>query len=261
MIKNCNPDFLEKMKHAVDQNIQKITRQSENMSISERYNKIINAVHEVCTTFLKPPRRKSQYWFSSEDGQIDELLETRRKARREYLQTNKQESKDSYEKSKSAVRQALRTMENNFWKKKCEEMQHYADRGDTHKLYQEIKHVYGPKQCKLLPQSFLKKDGSLTSSKTETLERLQEYYSELFNRQPILAVEKIDKYLEQIKKPTNWALDVEPCMKELHDVFKSMKNHKSTSQDPIPVEIYKYLKSDLLNKEIYQIVLECWKHG
>jgi len=36
-----------------------------------------------------PPRRKSQYWFSSEDGQIDELLETRRKARREYLQTNK----------------------------------------------------------------------------------------------------------------------------------------------------------------------------
>ena len=92
------------------------------MSISERYNKIINAVHEVCTTFLKPPRRKSQYWFSSEDGQIDELLETRRKARREYLQTNKQESKDSYKKSKSAVRQALRTMENNFWKKKCEEM-------------------------------------------------------------------------------------------------------------------------------------------
>ena len=170
------------------------------MRISERYNKIINAVHKVCTKFLKPPGRKSQYWFSSEDGQIDELLETRRKARREYLQTNKQESKDSYEKSKSAVRQALRTMENNFWKKKCEEMQHYADRGDTHKLYQEIKHVYGPKQCKLLPQSFLKKDGSLTSSKTETLERLQEYYSELFNRQPILAVEKIDKYLEQIKK-------------------------------------------------------------
>ena len=50
-------------------------------------------------------------------------------------------------------------------------------------------------------------------------------------------------------------------MKELHDVFKSMKNHKSTSQDPIPVEIYKYLKSDLLNKEIYQIVLECWNTG
>ena len=54
LIKNCNPDFLEEMKHAVDQNIQKISRQSENMSISERYNKIINAVHEVCTTtFLK----------------------------------------------------------------------------------------------------------------------------------------------------------------------------------------------------------------
>ena len=56
LIKNCNPDFLEEMKHAVDQNIQKISRQSENMSISERYNKIINAVHEVCTSFLKPPR-------------------------------------------------------------------------------------------------------------------------------------------------------------------------------------------------------------
>ena len=137
-------------------------------------------------------------------------------------------------------------------------MQFYADKGNTHKLYQEIKHIYGPQKCKMLTQSFLKKDGSVTSSTTETLERLQEYYSELFNRKPIIIADKIEQYLERIKKPTNWELDIEPSMKELHDVFKTMKNHKSTSQDPIPIEIYKYLNSKILSKEIFHIILECW---
>ena len=47
-------------------------------------------------------------------------------------------------------------------------------------------------------------------------------------------------------------------MKGLHDVFKTMKNHKSTSQDPIPIEIYKYLNSKIPSKEILHIILECW---
>ena len=93
---------------------------------------------------------------------------------------------------------ALKTTENNFWKKKCKDMQFYADKGNTHKLYQEIEQIYGPQKCKMLNQSFLKKDGSDTSSTTETLERLQEYYSELFNRKSIIIADKIEQYLERI---------------------------------------------------------------
>ena len=99
-------------------------------------------MYKVRTTFLKPPSWKSQYWFDSEDGQIKEFIDTRRRACKKYLQTKPQESKNRYTKSKAVVRQALRTMENSFWKKKCEDIQLYADKGNTHKLYQEIKHIW-----------------------------------------------------------------------------------------------------------------------
>ena len=90
-LKNCKLDLLEGMKNAVDQKIQKISSHLGKMCISERYNKIIEAVYEVSTTFLKPPSRKSQYWFDFEDGQIVELSDTRRRACKEYLQTKLQE--------------------------------------------------------------------------------------------------------------------------------------------------------------------------
>ena len=101
-------------------------------------------------------------------------------------------------------------MENNFWRKKCEDMQFYANRGDTHKLYKAIKHTYGPKQSKNLTQTFIKKDGNPTSSPIETLQRLKEYYSELLNRQPSIHTEKVDMYISRNFKDQyagNWTMN------------------------------------------------------
>ena len=94
------------------------------MCISEQYNKIIEAVYEVRKTFLKPPKQKSQYWFDSEDGQKEELIDTRSRAWKEYLQTKLQEQKNWYNKSKAIVRQVLRTMENNFRRKNTKTRNH-----------------------------------------------------------------------------------------------------------------------------------------
>jgi len=47
-------------------------------------------------------------------------------------------------------------------------------------------------------------------------------------------------------------------MDELRKIFFSMKNHKTTSVDMIPVEIHKYAESKILKTETYKLVLECW---
>ena len=149
-------------------------------------------------------------------------------------------------------------MENKFWKEKYEKMQYYANRGDTHQLYKEIKKSYGPEKSTYITSTFLKKDGTITKSTTESLDRLQQYYSELLNRQPFIETSKIDQYLSQFCRPTNWTLDEEPTFKEFKDTLKAMKNHKTTAVDPIPVEIYKYVTSKKLQFEIHLIILECW---
>ena len=167
---------------------------------------ITDTVFEVCSEFLKPTKRKHSYWFDFEDTNIDQLLKQRTCQRQAFLKSRTKDSEFQYKQSKLRVRKYLRNMENAFWKKQCEQLQVYANRGDTHKLYKQIKRSHGPQQSRRLSQSFLKKDGSTTSSTDEALERLQEYYSELLNR----------------------------------GIIKHMKNHKAISVDPTPIEIYKY---------------------
>ena len=150
-------------------------------SISERYNLITDTVFEVCSEFLKPTKRKHSYWFDFEDTNIDQLLKQRTCQRQAFLKSRTKDSEFQYKQSKLRVRKYLRNMENAFWKKQCEQLQVYANRGDTHKLYKQIKQSHGPQQSRRLSQSFLKKDGSTSSSIDEALERLQEYYSELLN--------------------------------------------------------------------------------
>ena len=68
----------------------------------------------------------------------------------------------------------------------------------------------------------------------ETLERLQEYYSELLNRSPKISI-NIDSYLAEFARPTNWTLDSIPTIEEFSGIIKHMKNHKATSVDPTPI--------------------------
>ena len=110
----------------------------------------------------------------------------------------------------------------------------------------------GPKQSKNLTQTFIKKDGNPTSSPIETLQRLKEYYSELLNRQPSIHTEKVDMYIQKFQRPICWKLDNESTMDELRKIFFSMKNHKTTSVDMIPVEIHKYAESKILKTKNLQ---------
>ena len=72
-------------------------------------------------------------------------------------------------------------MENNFWEKKCNEMEQFSAKGNTRAFFESLKTIYGPAQSKKLVLYFKKTDRTLTQSISESLERLQEYYSALLN--------------------------------------------------------------------------------
>ena len=108
-----------------------------------------------------------------------------------------------------------------FWENKCKEMQYFAEKGKTHQLYKAINQAYGPKHSKNFTQTFLKKDGNPTTTPTESLERLQEYYCELLNRQPVIAVEKLDGYLQNFQKQIKWELDDVPTRFEMEKSLKA----------------------------------------
>jgi len=152
----------------IDKRLEHVLCDQTNISITQRYNAITETVYETCTEFLKPPSRKNQYWFDYGDQHIEILLNKRRQARKDHLSKNSNKTKTIYQDCKLHVRKYLRTMENKFWKEKCEKMQYYANRGDTHQLYKEIKKSYGPEKSTYITSTFLKKDATITKSATES---------------------------------------------------------------------------------------------
>jgi len=102
----------------------------------------VNAVYEVCSKLLKPPKRKCQYWFDYKDPHIETLLDQRRALCKDYLKRKTERSKIRFKNAKIKVRSALRQMENKFWENKCKEMQYFAEMGKhINCTKQSIKHM------------------------------------------------------------------------------------------------------------------------
>ena len=71
----------------------------------------------------------------------------------------------------------------------------------------------------------------------QSLQRLQEHYSELLN-QNIHVDPQLEQYIQKMRKPTCQYLDEPPTFEEFNKIIKSAKNHK-TGTDIQSVEILK----------------------
>ena len=136
-------------------------------------------------------------------------------------------------------------------------MEQFSAKGNTRAFFESLKTIYGPAQSKKLVPYFKKTDGTLTQSISESLERLQEYYSALLNRK-ICISQQVELYIWSFRKPTCWELDEIPTYSEYLKALKSAKNHKSGT-DCISVELLKYAESEKLNPAVYQILVKIWE--
>ena len=109
----------------------------------------------------------------------------------------------------------------------------------------------------LCNKSFKKKDGTLTKSPQESLATLQEYYSELLNRN-ILINPIVDTYIEKIRKPTQWELDQQPTQDEFYKAIKSAKNRKSGT-DVISIQLLNNTESKSLTSAVFKLITRIWE--
>ena len=226
-------------------------------SLSSQYDQLSNAIFESCKNLLKNPKRKNAFWFDDTDEQIDELLNKRRTQYQSFLHNKNETNRLAHKKIQKIIREHLRHMENVFWEKKCNEMEQFSANGNTHAFFESLKTIYGPAQSKKLVSHFKNKDGTLTQSISQSLDRLQEYYCELLNRS-ICISPLVESYLQTYTHPTCWELDAIPDYGEYLKAVKSAKNRKSGT-DCISTELLKYTSSEKLNPAVYQILVKIWE--
>ena len=92
---------------------------------------------------------------------------------------------------------------------------------------------------------------NFTKSVQESLERLQEYDSELLS-QNIITSSTIPQYIEELRKPTCMELDETPTPDEFNAVLKHAKTI-------FTVEILKHAKSKLLKLMLLQLIIQIWE--
>jgi len=72
-------------------------------------------------------------------------------------------------------------MKNHWWDSKAAELQDAADRHDTKSFYQELKAVYGSRECGSAPVKSL--DGHTLTDRNKIHERWMEYFKSVLNQQ------------------------------------------------------------------------------
>ena len=97
--------------------------------------------------------------------------------------------------TKSKLQRKLRHMEDSWQDAKAGEVQALSDRGDSRRVFQSLKSIYGPRQPTSSPM--LTADGNtLLTSKPDILSRWKDYYATLLNRPS----EINDQILESIQQ-------------------------------------------------------------
>ena len=70
-------------------------------------------------------------------------------------------------------------MKDDWWKKKAEEIQMYADTKNTKMFYSSLKEVYGPRQVSTAPIKDI--EGELLTDKQAINKRFAEHFEQLLN--------------------------------------------------------------------------------
>ena len=126
-------------------------------------------------------------------------------------------------------------MQNGWYSKEADEIQHYADTNNTKLFYDALITVYGTQTTGSSP--LLSSDGStLLTDKADNLQRLAEHSDSVLNR-PSHINDDVLAQLPQVKM--NMSLDDPPTVAEVEKVIAALSNDKAPGSDDIPVEIYK----------------------
>ncbi|KAI5735577.1 hypothetical protein M8J77_020203 [Diaphorina citri] len=141
--------------------------------------------------------------------------------------------KREYQEARQKCQREVRRIREEWWNKKINELQEFANKNDTYNLYRGIKSTVGPirKPLNIIED----KNGNKISNKEERLERWREHFQHVFNQQTTVNLEGIE--IDPITD--NLPNDERPTENEIMSAMSQMKNRKSPGSDSITAEIIK----------------------
>ena len=119
---------------------------------TQKWNQFRDVVTEPARSLLGPKNRKHQDWFDENDRAIEDLLAKTNKAFTEWQNDPSSIPKRERFKSYQATAQReIRNMHDQWWEKKAEGVQGFADSNNSKQLFSSIKSVYGPSKSGSAP--------------------------------------------------------------------------------------------------------------
>lgn len=226
----------------------------ESPDIESAWSSFRNAVYNAAEETIGHQKRKHQDWFDDNDLAIKRMLADKNTAHQQWLSDPLSiPKKQKFQSFRKHVQKKLREMKNDWWAKKAEELQLYADQHATRDFFSGLRMVFGPSSHTTVPVKA--SDGSLLTGKGEILNRWKEHFDALLNRHSSIDQSAIDS-MEQ--RPLLDELAEPPNNKEVAEAIRQLQSGKSPGPDGIPPEVFKEGGPHLMEKltSLFQVFWE-----
>ncbi|XP_047490690.1 uncharacterized protein LOC125040189 [Penaeus chinensis] len=207
-------------------------------------------VTETAKTGLVLKRCNHQDWFNENDSATEELLAKKNKAFMEWQNDPSSSTKKEIFKSyQSLAQREIRRMHDQWWEKKADDIQAFADSNNSKQFFNSTKAVYSPPKSRSMPGVTLIKD------KAAIRERWKEHFSQLLNRPSSVDQSVLDQIPQ---RPVIEEFDNVPSMEEVQKAIRQMSSGKAPGRDGIPAEVYKALSNEAL-QVFHSVLISIWE--
>ena len=231
----ANPDHATTFSNSISTAMDNLPPFGED--VEAEWSILRDAVTRTATDCLGFLKRNHADWFDENDPLITDLLEKRRTAHAAMLINPLSESKrQDYNKACSTLQRNLRIVKNDWFNRKAEELQSYADQKDYKAFYDAVKQIYGPTRSVISPLMDL--DGqTILTDRTSIARRWSQHFDILLNHDSHVE----DSSLNVIEpRATIDGMAEAPTQEEVDRAIYEMRNNKSPGPDGIPAEIFKH---------------------
>ena len=220
----------------------------------QQWTAVTAALHEAAAQTIGFKSKNHQDWFNNNSESIHNLLSNMHKAHQETLNNpSSSTTRQRWQKARQEVQKTLRTMQNEWWTEKAQEIQSFADINDMHNFYNAVKSIYGPRSHCITP---LKSADGLKVLKDQDsiLGRWAEHFNTLLNQNSD-ADFTILKELPEF--PPMDHLSQPPTFLEVLSAVRTLKNNNSPGSDNIPAELLKQ-GGYLCTRTLHQYITKVW---
>ena len=224
-----NPKTKQQLQQAINKNLKTlhITEKHHNTgSPDDQWQTLKAAIMKPAETILiKKKQKEKQEWMTDK---ILQLMALRR--------TFKGKCEQKYKQIHNEIRLQIRIAKEDFYKKKCDEIEELQMKHDSFNVHKKVKELAGTQKRKQ-PSTLYNSEGKIITELEERLKAWWRYVNELFTderQEPNLRNGQEDEGPEITKDEVIYAL-------------KRMRNGKSPGPDELPVELLKLIEERSIN--------------